>query len=122
VAERERVKRAVEAPVEEAAKLLSEASGVDLETRLAMRIDGWGRGLAAGIEELALAVETLRLGQQVDEPRPPRPVASGGADDEPHGDHERHTKSEPPTEDELRADAARSREETAALREESKSE
>ena len=60
MAERERVQKAIEAPVEEAAKLLAEASEADAETRLAMRIDGWGRGLAAGLEELAIAVEELR--------------------------------------------------------------
>ena len=58
--ERERVTKAIEAPVAEAAKLLAEASEADVETRLAMRIDGWGRGLAAGLEELAIAVEELR--------------------------------------------------------------
>ena len=60
MAERERVQKAIEAPVDEAAKLLAESPAADLETRLAMRIDGWGRGLAAGLEELAIAVEELR--------------------------------------------------------------
>ena len=60
MAERERVQKAIEAPVEEASKLLAESSESDVETRLAMRIDGWGRGLAAGLEELAIAVAELR--------------------------------------------------------------
>ena len=60
MAERERVKKAIEARVEESAKLLAESSESDVETRLAMRIDGWGRGLAAGLEELAVAVAELR--------------------------------------------------------------
>jgi hypothetical protein len=60
VAERERVKRAIEAPVADAAKPLEESRAADAETRLAMLIDGWGRGLAAGLEELAIAMTDLR--------------------------------------------------------------
>jgi hypothetical protein len=97
VGERERVKKAIEAPVEAAGKLLDESPRGDVETRLAMLIDGWGRGLAAGLEELAIALADLR-GESNDD---------GQAQTAPSR-----------TEDQLRADAERSREETAALRDE----
>jgi len=71
VAERERVKKAIEAPVAEAAKLLEESRGADAETRLAMRIDGWGRGLAAGLEELAVSLAELRRSAAPEAPRAP---------------------------------------------------
>ena len=70
MAERERVKRAIEAPVADAAKLLEESRAADTETRLAMLIDGWGRGLAAGLEELAIAMTDLRRARS-DEAEPP---------------------------------------------------
>jgi hypothetical protein len=60
MAERERVKQAIETPVDEAAKLLEELPHGDLETRVAILIDGWGRGLAAGLEEIAIAIGELR--------------------------------------------------------------
>lgn len=70
MAERERVKRAIEAPVADAAKLLEESRAADAETRLAMLIDGWGRGLAAGLEELAIAMTDLHRARS-DEAEPP---------------------------------------------------
>jgi hypothetical protein len=75
MAERERVKTAIEAPVAEAAKLLDESRGSDVETRLAMLIDGWGRGLAAGLEELAIAVGDLRGAPGVDETSGPAEIS-----------------------------------------------
>jgi hypothetical protein len=48
--ERERVQQAVEGSVAEAMKLLDEARGADTETRLMILINGWGRGLSAGLE------------------------------------------------------------------------
>lgn len=56
--QRER-RQAIEAPVSEADKLLAELESADTETRLSILISGWGRGLAAGLEELALAVDDL---------------------------------------------------------------
>jgi hypothetical protein len=118
MADRERVTRAIEAPVADAAKLLAESAGADLETRLAMRIDGWGRGLAAGLEELAIAVTEARRSAAPVEPNAPptTPRPATVATDEHDIEHDEHdTRSE----DDLRAEAARSREATAALREES---
>ena len=117
MAEHERVKKAIEAPVDEATKLLDESRDAELETRLAMRIDGWGRGLAAGLEELAVAIGELRRASSPDEPGAPAPTSRPlPADDDAEAPREEH---EPRTEDELRADAARSREQTAELRDES---
>jgi hypothetical protein len=117
VAERERVQKAIEAPVTEAAKLLNESTGADVETRLAMRIDGWGRGLAAGLEELAVSLAELRRAAAPDEPREPPSTPSPSPSDE--GGAETEVDHEERSEDELRAEAARSREATTALREES---
>ena len=63
MAERERVQKAVERPVAEAVKLLDETRGADTEKRLMMLINGWGRGLSAGLEELAIAIEEIRAGR-----------------------------------------------------------
>ena len=111
------MQKAIEAPVAEAAKLREESRGAAVETRLAMLIDGWGRGLAAGLEELAVSVAELRRVRAPEEPAAPpatRPVPVAGDEAEP----ERH-EHEARDEEELRAEAARSREATAALREQS---
>jgi len=42
-----------------------------------MLIDGWGRGLAAGLEELAIAMTDLRRARS-DEAEPPDYGRSGG--------------------------------------------
>jgi hypothetical protein len=120
--QRERVRRAVEAPVGEAAKLLDASPNADAHTRLTILIDGWGRGLAAGLEELAVAVRELERSSatdreiSTDEPggEPSRGAAS------PEGEQrgrEARDLSEA-GEEQLREEAQRSREETAALREE----
>jgi hypothetical protein len=115
MAERERVKKAIEAPVDEAAKLLEGTQSGDVETRLAMLIDGWGRGLAAGLEELAIAIGDLRRSPAPEEPNAPPPSQRAP---QQGAEHARDEKREPHTEEELKAAAARSREETAELREE----
>src|ERR671937_1148991 len=56
---RERIRRAIEAPVDESQKLLSELKDASPETQLSLLISGWARGLAAGMEELAIAVDEL---------------------------------------------------------------
>jgi hypothetical protein len=117
MAERERVKKAIEAPVDEATKLLGESRDADVETRLAMRIDGWGRGLAAGLEELAIAIGELRRSAAPADSTPAQPVAGPTAVVEEPGART-SDDLEPRGEDELRAEAERSREATATLREE----
>src|SRR4051795_3576218 len=57
---RERIRKAIEAPVRDAEKLLNELSDADGDTRLSILISGWSRGLAAALEELAIAVDELR--------------------------------------------------------------
>jgi hypothetical protein len=54
---RERIREAIAQPVAEAEKLLSELTDVDRETKLSILISGWGRGLAAALEELAIAID-----------------------------------------------------------------
>lgn len=115
MAERERVRKAIEAPVNEAAKLLDESPRDDVEARLAMLIDGWGRGLAAGLEELAIAVADLRWAPPVEgatPPSAPRPAK----EPETRNRESRESDDEARTEDELLAEAQRSREKTEELR------
>jgi hypothetical protein len=129
--EQERVRKAVEGPVSEALKLLDEARSADTETRLVMLINGWGRGLAAGLEELALAIDDLR---RLNSPEPsphaaddePRREPNEGGQTEDAASADRKASDEPDeeevTEERLRARAAESRAATAALREEASSE
>ena len=59
MAERERVREAIQTPVDEAVKLLDASPNADEHVRLQMLINGWGRGIAAGLEELAIAIGDL---------------------------------------------------------------
>jgi len=124
MAERERVQHAVEGPVAEAMKLLDEARGADTETRLMILINGWGRGLSAGLEELALAVEGFRRAN-APEPMPQRTRDEGPAEqpEAPESSDVPDDSNEDQLDEErLRARAADSREATASLREEASSE
>jgi hypothetical protein len=124
--ERERVRKAVEGPVAEAVKLLDEARSADTETRLMMLVNGWGRGLAAGLEELALAIDELR---RLDSPESSTHTASDDVQLEPTDVPKQAdpNASDEPDDEELdeeglRVRAAESRAATAALREEASSE
>jgi hypothetical protein len=66
MSERDRVRQAIQASVDHADALLEGLQESDLETRLRVVVDGWGRGIAAALEELAIALEDLRTRQ--DEP------------------------------------------------------
>src|SRR5207247_9473705 len=86
--QRKRVQRAIEAPVSEADKLLADLQNADSETRMSILISGWGRGLAAGLEELAIAVDELQQ-QNADTMSvptaatpPPRPAAQQAASED----------------------------------------
>ena len=57
---RKRVRDAIEGPVSESEKLLNDLTTATADTRLAIQISGWGRGLAAALEEIAIAVDELR--------------------------------------------------------------
>jgi hypothetical protein len=112
-----RVHEAVEAAVRDAADL-AERSNADGETRLRMVVDGWGRGIAAALEELAVSLDELwRLmapsdpepGQVPAPPQAPPPAEPAAEPSPPATDED---------EEQLRARAAASRAETEALREE----
>jgi hypothetical protein len=115
---RERVQEAIQAPVEAAAQELRELQDADVETRLTVLIDGWARGLAAALEELAVAIDDLERR---------RPVPSAGeqpavpAVEEPArdvGDRPEELDLEGAGEDRLIDEARRSRAATAELRKE----
>jgi hypothetical protein len=71
---RERVRRALAGPVAESEKLLADLRDADAETRLSILASGWFRGLAAALEELAIAVDDLRA-QPAAETPPGQPPA-----------------------------------------------
>jgi hypothetical protein len=56
---RERVRDAIQGSVDDAQRNLRDLQDADSETRLTVLIDGWARGLAAALEELAIAVDEL---------------------------------------------------------------
>src|SRR6059058_5929567 len=57
---RKRVRDAIEGPVSESEKLLNDLTTATADTRLAIQISGWGRGLAAALEEIAIVLDELQ--------------------------------------------------------------
>lgn len=55
-----RVHTALEAPVKAAEKILDELPEDEVHERLAVQLDGWGRGIADALEEIALELDALR--------------------------------------------------------------
>jgi hypothetical protein len=55
-----RVHTALETPVAAAEKLLGELPEDEVHERLAIQIDGWGRGIADALEEIAVDLDSLR--------------------------------------------------------------
>jgi hypothetical protein len=55
-----RVHAALEAPVLAAEKTLSELPEDGMRERLAIQLDGWGRGIADALEEIAQDLDSLR--------------------------------------------------------------
>jgi hypothetical protein len=55
-----RVHTALETPVTAADKLVGELSDEEAHKRLAIQLDGWGRGIAGALEEIALELDALR--------------------------------------------------------------
>jgi hypothetical protein len=55
-----RVHSALEAPVVAAEKILDELPEDDVHERLSIQLDGWGRGIADALEEIALELDALR--------------------------------------------------------------
>jgi hypothetical protein len=119
----ERIRRAIREPVNASEKLLDELQDADDETKLSILISGWGRGLAAGLEELAIALDaqqrqpaTAESALQAPQPEPEQAAKRGPEERE-------HTRAEFPDADEeqLLEEAKRSREKTAEVREQTKS-
>jgi hypothetical protein len=55
-----RVQRAIGAPTAEAQKLLAETPNADDHERLSVLVNGWFRGLAGALEELAIELDAIR--------------------------------------------------------------
>ena len=118
--QRERVREAIETPVSEANKLLEDLQNADSETRMSILISGWGRGLAAGLEELAIAMDELQK-QNADTTSVPTgatPPPSTEAQQVAREDRSAQVELEGAREAQLAEEAKRSREETAELRKE----
>jgi len=81
---RERVQRAIEGPVADAAKLVDEAVHADDHTKLSLQLNGWFRGISAAIEELAVELEVLR--EELE--RRPDPPLEPSSRPEPRGEGE----------------------------------
>jgi hypothetical protein len=117
--QRERVQQAIEAPVNEADKLLGELESADTETRLSILISGWGRGLAAGLEELALAVDDLhQQPSAAPMPTPTTPTPNLASRPTPTEDRSGQSDLGGAGEEQLADEARRSREATAEMRKE----
>jgi hypothetical protein len=112
-----RVHEAVEAAVRDAADL-AERSNADGETRLRMVVDGWGRGLAAALEELAVSLDELWRLTAPSDPEPEQAPAPPPALSRAEPAAESSPPATDETEEQLRARAAASRAETKALGEE----
>ena len=118
--QRERVPQAIEAPVSEANKLLEDLKNADSETRTSILISGWGRGLAAGLEELAIAVDELQRQNADTTSVPTAATPTPGADAQQAASEGQSAEVdlEGASDAQLADEAKRLREETAELREE----
>jgi hypothetical protein len=114
---RERIRQAIEAPVEEAEKLLNDLKDADSETRLTILISGWSRGLASALEELAIAVDELHQRGLRATAEPSPPMVAEEAVSEPAATEEQaaHPDVEEAGDERLLDEARRSREQTAEL-------
>lgn len=119
---RERIRQAIQEPVNESEKLLDELQDADRETKLSILISGWGRGLAAGLEELAIAIDEQPQPATVasDSPRPkPTPDEVRTGDPEERG--EASADLAHADEEQLFQEAEQSREKTAEVRKQTES-
>jgi hypothetical protein len=114
---RERVRDAIQAPVDVAEQELRELQDADTETRLTVLIDGWARGLAGALEELAIAVDELerRLPEATAPEERAAPEIEEPATESDDRDEEIDLAGE--DEDRLAEEARRSRAATAELHE-----
>jgi hypothetical protein len=114
---RERVQQAIAGPVGESERLLNDLPTADAETKLSILVSGWGRGLSAALEELAIAIDDLQ-GQRTTKP-PAATPPTGQAAETPSEPAER-TDLTNADEAQLIDEARKSREETADAREKGK--
>jgi hypothetical protein len=120
---RERIRLAVEGPVSESQKLLIELKDASAETKLSILISGWGRGLADGLEELAIAIDELFEREPHASREPMAATAPREQRREPRPAEEQSGESElasaaDKSEEQLLEEARESREQTAELKKE----
>jgi hypothetical protein len=114
---RERVRDAIQASVDDAQRDLRDLRDADFETRLTVVVDGWARGFAAALEELAIAVDELeRQGREARVAEPEAVPALAEPASKPEDDAEELDLSGA-DEDRLAEEARRSRAATAELHE-----
>jgi hypothetical protein len=114
---RERVQQAIAGPVGESERLLNDLPTADAETKLSILVSGWGRGLSAALEELAIAIEDLQ-GQRTTET--PAATPPSGQAEETSSEPAERTDLTNADEAQLIDEARKSREETADAREKAK--
>jgi hypothetical protein len=117
---RERVSMAISSPVAEARKILDETPHADEHVRLSVLLDGWFRGIAGALDELAVEMDAQREERRrPDAPGPPAPAPAGAPAPEsaPKPEARGGEESQEPLDEAQLADRARaSRDETAAVR------
>jgi len=114
---RERVQQAIAGPVGESERLLNGLPTADAETKLSILVSGWGRGLSAALEELAIAIDDLQ-GQRTTET--PAATPPSGQAEETSSEPAERTDLTNADEAQLIDEARKSREETADAREKAK--
>jgi hypothetical protein len=113
---RERVRQAIAGPVEESEKLLADLPDADAKTTLSILVSGWFRGLADGLEELAIAVDGLLERRPVESTPAREPVAERDELSPKPREEEPEQRDLTDADDEQLIETARkSREETAKL-------
>jgi hypothetical protein len=117
---RERIREAIEGPVRESERLLAELENANTETKLSILLSGWGRGLAAGLEELAIALDDRQQQRPgttpVSAPRTATPER--GTHKAPAGEEAAVADLSDASEEQLREEAKRSRAVTAEVEKE----
>jgi hypothetical protein len=115
---RERVHRAIESAVGDADKTLSEAPHAGDHERLTILLDGWFRGLADALEELAIEVDLLRASRiEDDELEPAGAAATSIREPSRSLEPQARTHENTPDDEAALAERARaSREQTQAVR------
>jgi hypothetical protein len=95
---------------------LHDLKDADGETRLSILISGWSRGLAAALEELAIAVDELRQpdARATTETLPPE-AEEGVSEQAATEEQAAHAELEEAGDERLLDEARRSREQTAEL-------